>query len=118
MKSPNCGRRHLSLAVDQVRLPLRDEQGEIIGVFGSYEDISDRKQAEIALQESEERFRQLAENINQVFWLTTPDHQEILYVSPAYEEIWGLPMSHCLCRGPELVRCHSRNRSPSGPGNP
>jgi PAS domain S-box-containing protein len=46
------------------KLPLQDDSGEIIGVFGSYEDISDRKQAEFALQESEARFRQLAENIN------------------------------------------------------
>ncbi|MGD1906529.1 MAG: PAS domain S-box protein [Leptolyngbyaceae cyanobacterium] len=71
------------------KIPLRNQDGEIIGVFGSYEDISDRKHAEMALQESEERFRQLAENINQVFWLTTADHEKILYVSPAYEEIWG-----------------------------
>ncbi len=72
------------------KLPLRDEHGEIIGVFGSYEDISDRRKAEVALRESEERFRQLAENINQVFWLTTPDLAEMLYISPAYEAIWGL----------------------------
>ncbi|MDA0867484.1 MAG: PAS domain S-box protein, partial [Cyanobacteria bacterium] len=75
------------------KIPLRDERGEIIGVFGSYEDISDRKQAEVALQESEARFRQLAENINQVFWLTTPDLADMLYISPAYEAIWGRPIA-------------------------
>lgn len=42
-----------------------------------------------ALRQSEERFRQLAENINQVFWMTTPDMTQKLYVSPAYEKIWG-----------------------------
>ena len=41
------------------------------------------------LQESERRFRQLAENINDVFWMVTPDGRNILYVSPAYEAIWG-----------------------------
>lgn len=35
------------------------------------------------------RFLQLAENIHEVFWLTTPDKQEILYISPGYEKIWG-----------------------------
>jgi diguanylate cyclase (GGDEF)-like protein/PAS domain S-box-containing protein len=46
-------------------------------------------QAEEALGESELRFRQLAENIREVFWLSDPSKNEILYVSPAYEEIWG-----------------------------
>ena len=39
--------------------------------------------------ESELRFRQIAENIREVFWLTDPAKNEILYISPAYEEIWG-----------------------------
>jgi two-component system, cell cycle sensor histidine kinase and response regulator CckA len=46
--------------------------------------------AERALQESEERFRQLAENITEsVFWMADPQAMQILYVSPAYENIWG-----------------------------
>jgi two-component system, cell cycle sensor histidine kinase and response regulator CckA len=46
--------------------------------------------AEQALQESEERFRQLAENITEsVFWMSDPRARQILYVSPAYENIWG-----------------------------
>jgi two-component system cell cycle sensor histidine kinase/response regulator CckA len=47
------------------------------------------KWAETVLRESEERFRQLAENISEVFWMTDPAKREILYVSPAYETIWG-----------------------------
>jgi PAS domain S-box-containing protein len=40
-------------------------------------------------QESEERFRQLAENIHEVFWITDSGKKHISYVSPAYEGIWG-----------------------------
>jgi PAS domain S-box-containing protein len=43
------------------------------------------------MRDSEERFRQLAENIDQVFWMTTVTKDRMLYVSPAYEVIWGRP---------------------------
>ncbi|MCI0393568.1 MAG: response regulator, partial [Chloroflexi bacterium] len=43
-----------------------------------------------ALRESEQRLRQLAENIHQVFWMTDAEQTRMLYVSPAYEEVWGV----------------------------
>jgi PAS domain S-box-containing protein len=43
----------------------------------------------VRLQESEERFRQLAENIKGVFWLGSPDWNEVIYISPAYQDTWG-----------------------------
>jgi PAS domain S-box-containing protein len=70
-------------------VPLRDEQGEIVKWYGTSTDIEDRKRAEDALRESEEKFRQLAENIREVVWMTTPAMDELLYVSPAYEVIWA-----------------------------
>jgi PAS domain S-box-containing protein len=50
-----------------------------------------RREAEESLRESEERFRQLAEHIDEVFWISTPDKEVIEYVSPAFREIWGVP---------------------------
>ena len=52
-------------------------------------DITDRKEEQRALQESEERFRQLAENIEEVFWMSSPNKEKMFYISPAYEKIWG-----------------------------
>jgi PAS domain S-box-containing protein len=42
-----------------------------------------------SLKESEELFRQIAENISKVFWISGPLGSRMIYVSPAYEEIWG-----------------------------
>lgn len=48
----------------------------------------ERRQAETSLRESEKRFRQFAETIEEVFWMTDPEGGEMIYVSPAYETIW------------------------------
>ncbi|MEG4837363.1 PAS domain S-box protein [Microcoleus sp. B9-D4] len=68
---------------------IYDSHRRIIGYFGVQRDISDRKETEAALKESEERFRQLAENIESVFWMVNVQPQEIIYISPGYEKIWG-----------------------------
>ncbi len=71
------------------KLPLRDRDGKVTGILGTYEDVTKRKETEQTLQRSEEKFRQLAENIHEVFWMMSPTADEILYVSPAYEQVWG-----------------------------
>ncbi len=65
---------------------LDDSVDEAIVVL---HDISERKRTEAALRESECRFRQLAENIREVFWIIDPTIPRTLYVSPAYETVWG-----------------------------
>ncbi len=52
-------------------------------------EINERKKTENALFKSEERFRQIAENIKEVFWLTDWKEHKVIYVSPAFESIWG-----------------------------
>ncbi|MGA3186806.1 MAG: PAS domain S-box protein [Bryobacteraceae bacterium] len=70
--------------------PRFSPDGKFLGHVGLCPDITERKQVEQALRSSEEKFRQFAENIREVFWMATPAAGgEILYVSPAYEQVWG-----------------------------
>ncbi len=52
-------------------------------------DITQRKLAEDALRESEKRFQQLADNVNEGFWMSDAHTGDIIYLNPAYLDIWG-----------------------------
>ncbi|MFN9762782.1 MAG: PAS domain S-box protein [Pseudanabaena sp.] len=75
------------------KLPLRNLQGEVIGVLGTYQDISDRKNAEIALQASEAKFRRITESVPGMIYryVLHPDgRDELVYVSPQVQQIFEL----------------------------
>lgn len=69
----------------------RDKDGKPTAFRGYMFDTSESIIAYEQLRESEERFRQVANNIDQVFWLRNEDKSKMLYISPAYEKIWGRP---------------------------
>ncbi len=66
-------------------------------------DVTERKQREEALGESEERFRRLADAIDEVFWIIDLRAGRMLYVSPAYERLWGVS-AEALRRDPKAWR--------------
>jgi diguanylate cyclase (GGDEF)-like protein/PAS domain S-box-containing protein len=65
--------------------------GTYYGRVWVFRDITERRKSEDALRRSQQRFQQLAESIEQVFWMATPDLQAITYVSPAFERLTGRP---------------------------
>ena len=66
---------------------IRDENGNPLKLVCTNVDITRQKKAEEALKASEVKFRQLAENVDQVLWLRTA--KEMIYVNPAYEKVFG-----------------------------
>ncbi len=72
---------HAAIAIQQATL-VEQLQTELDG----------RRRTEARLRQSEEKFRQLAENIQDVFYLYTIDYSELLYINPAYETLWQRPV--------------------------
>lgn len=87
--------------------PFRDASGGVAGVMvvaldvsdvaeqlarsnqALQEEVAERRRVEAGLRASEERLRLLAENVSEAFWIEAPASGKLLYVSPAYEEIYG-----------------------------
>ncbi len=63
--------------------------GRWVRLYGTFQDIHAQKLAEMERRESDERFRQIAEHVEEVFWLSNAANNHILYVTPAYERVWG-----------------------------
>ena len=75
-------------------------------------DESERLKQQVALRESESRFREIAESIQEVFWISDPDSGKVLYVSPAYESTWGRSCSELLADPDSWLRpVHSDDRA-------
>ncbi|MBD3318087.1 MAG: PAS domain S-box protein [Chitinivibrionales bacterium] len=65
--------------------------GKPAGAIEVVRDVSDRRLAENRLRISEERFHQLANNVKDVFRLFDLEWDTLLFVSPAYRQVWGRP---------------------------
>jgi len=68
------------------KFPMRNVKGEVTGIIGITRDISEKKQTELALQESEQKFRLLADNIIDLV-ITTKTDGTITYVSPSVSKL-------------------------------
>ena len=73
-------------------------------VMSIIDDLSEEVRAETALRETEARFRQFAENIDQLVFIMTGDFSSALYVNPRYTTLIGAPVSELLDNPRNVMR--------------
>jgi PAS domain S-box-containing protein len=98
----DSSRRFLSGHSGHGEMRLARSDGEIIfveyGVKANYlpgrhvavlRDVSQRRRVETALRESDQRFRQMADNIQEVYWMIETETKDVVYVNQAFESVTG-----------------------------
>lgn len=69
---------------------LKESENRYRQAFEQLDDeMKERRRAEENLRKSEDRFREMAEHIREAFWLYDWKKRKVIYISPAYEVIWG-----------------------------
>jgi PAS domain S-box-containing protein len=71
-------------------IPVRKSNGDIQQAIMVLQDVDRERRAEVALRESEERFRRFADHSANVLWLADVESQRLDYLSPAFARIWGM----------------------------
>ena len=83
--------------------PILDAQGNVVAVVEIAEDITERTFAQDTLRKSEEKYRRIAENINDVVWIMDPQTLKFLYVSPSVEKLQGFTPGEIVGSSIDLV---------------
>jgi PAS domain S-box-containing protein len=88
-----------TVTVETTLTPIFDSEGTCTHLHGSAHEITDRKQAEQLLHDSEEKFRQFVERSNDAFYRQNFSTGRIEYVSPKIKEIIGYSPEELMAMG-------------------
>ncbi|WP_229599734.1 sensor histidine kinase [Runella slithyformis] len=82
-------RDYQPMVIDFSIKPLKDDSGKVHSLLTEGRVITEQKRAQAALLESEQRFREISEKVDEIFWIRSGDNQKFLYINPAFERITG-----------------------------
>jgi PAS domain S-box-containing protein len=103
---PDGGRAWLRTS----KVPLRDKKGTVVGVLGTYEDITEYKQSQEALRESEEKYRLLVETTSDFIWEVDTEGK-YTYISPKIRDILGFDPEEIIGKTPfDLMTSYDTSR--------
>ncbi len=69
--------------------PIKGDDGCVNALILCLVDVTERRKAREELEEIQENFRLVTEAMEDVFWISTPGREKMIYINPAYERIWG-----------------------------
>jgi len=96
--------------LDVNRFPIRDEKEEVIGVLVTVENITERKESEDKIKDSEEKLRNITDYSTNVFYSHTPEHV-LTYLSPQIEKLIGYSPDEAKVKWTELTSDNPINES-------
>ncbi|MDN3920312.1 bifunctional diguanylate cyclase/phosphodiesterase [Roseateles violae] len=76
--------------IDRYSAPAIGSDGIHYGRVWVFREVTQSRRAEAELRASEQRLRQLADSIGEVFWIASPDLERVIYLSSAFETVTGL----------------------------
>jgi len=91
-----------AVVVETTGRPILDSEGNVVGYRGADQDITERRRVHQALEESEKRYRLLAENATDIIWIRDLDLRGI-YVNPAVTRIRGYTPEEAMAQKPEEI---------------
>jgi PAS domain S-box-containing protein len=83
------GKNQTPISIDFSITPIMDDEGKVVSLLPEGHDITEIKRIRAALVESEQRFRDIAENVDEFFWIRHNDKPQFIYMNPTYERVTG-----------------------------
>ena len=91
-------------------IPVRKDDGSIQQTIMVVQDVDRETRAEVALRESEERFRRFAEHTANVLWLADLESERLDYLSQAFAKVWGMAAEEMPDLASWLASVHPEDR--------
>ena len=82
--------------------PYLDHMGRCSGAVLTFSDVGALVSARLEKQTQERHFKLVTEYMHEVIWLMAPDEQSLVYISPSFDEVWGVSR-HKVAENPALM---------------